>query len=81
VASHRGSGGGGGHWIHGIHIHRVASISDEHLVDEAKIGVLAGSVLATLLAAGILRLSGRSQIPSIPAPSHDHQDEQKRGDG
>src|SRR5918992_4708429 len=61
----------------------IASLafSDERLVDEAKIGVLAGSVLATLLAAGILRLSGRSQIPSTPAPSPDHQGEQERGDG
>jgi NhaA family Na+:H+ antiporter len=61
----------------------IASLafSDERLVDEAKIGVLAGSVLATLLAAGILRLSRRSQIQSTPAPSPDHQGEQERGDG
>jgi NhaA family Na+:H+ antiporter len=60
----------------------IASLafSDPHLVAEAKIGVLAASLLATILGAGILRVAGRPQSPSTPAPPHEHPDKQQRGD-
>jgi NhaA family Na+:H+ antiporter len=61
----------------------IASLafSDQQLVAEAKIGVLAASVLATLLGAGILRIAGGSQTRSTHAPPHDQAGEQQGGDG
>jgi Na+:H+ antiporter, NhaA family len=51
----------------------IASLafSDARLIAEAKIGVLAASVLATLLGAGILRFLGGPQNRSTPAPPRD----------
>jgi Na+:H+ antiporter, NhaA family len=47
------------------------AFSDPDLVAEAKFGVLAASVLATLLGAIILQIAGRSQTRSTNAPPHD----------
>jgi Na+:H+ antiporter, NhaA family len=61
----------------------IASLafSDPHIVAEAKIGVLAASLLATLLGAGILRVAGRPQDRSTPAPAHQHPNKQQGSNG
>jgi Na+:H+ antiporter, NhaA family len=60
----------------------IASLafSNPQLVAEAKIGVLAASVLATLLGAGIWRVAGRSQDRSTLAPLHQDTDKQQGSD-